>query len=82
MTAHNSRNTSNSRNKSDNRTANTVWMPAKVGMLLKIRDGSTIKDNSIIMDVNSSRAARIDSREDNNIQQGHQQQCRNSQLKH
>ncbi len=35
MTAHSSRNTSNSRNKSNNRTANTVWMPAKAGMLLK-----------------------------------------------
>ena len=35
MTAHNSSNVSNSRNKSNNRTANTVWMPAKAGMLLK-----------------------------------------------
>jgi hypothetical protein len=35
MTAHNSRNASNSRNESDNRTTNTVWMPAKAGMLLK-----------------------------------------------
>ncbi len=33
--AHNSTNASNSRNKSDNRTTNTVWMPAKAGMLLK-----------------------------------------------
>jgi hypothetical protein len=35
MTAHNSRNASNSRNESDNRIANTVWMTAKAGMLLK-----------------------------------------------
>ena len=36
MTAHSSRNASNSsRNESDNSTANTVWMPAKAGMLLK-----------------------------------------------
>jgi hypothetical protein len=35
MNAHNSTNSSNSRNKSDNRTTNTVWMPAKAGMLLK-----------------------------------------------
>jgi hypothetical protein len=38
---------------------------------VKIRDGSISRDNSIIMDVISSR---IDSREDSNIQQGHQQQ--------
>ncbi len=35
MTAHKSRNASNSKNESDNRTANTVWMTAKAGMLLK-----------------------------------------------
>ncbi len=35
MTAHNSGNASNSRSESDNRAANTVWMPAKAGMLLK-----------------------------------------------
>jgi hypothetical protein len=35
MTAHNSRNASNSRSESDNIAANTVWMPAKAGMLLK-----------------------------------------------
>jgi hypothetical protein len=35
MTAHNSRKASNSRNESDNRTANTVWMTAKAGMVLK-----------------------------------------------
>jgi hypothetical protein len=35
MTSYNCRNASNSRNKSDNRTANTVWMPAKAGMLSK-----------------------------------------------
>ena len=41
---------------------------------VKIRDGSSRKGNSIIMDSISSRTAQIDSREDNNIQQGHQQQ--------
>ncbi len=35
MTAHYNRNASNSRDESNNRTANTVWMPAKAGMLLK-----------------------------------------------
>jgi hypothetical protein len=40
----------------------------------KIRDGSSRKGNSIIMDGISSRTAQIDRREDNNIQQGHQQQ--------
>jgi hypothetical protein len=41
---------------------------------VKIRDGSSNRGISIIMDGISSRTARIDSREDNNIQQGHQQQ--------
>jgi hypothetical protein len=70
MAAHNSRNTSNSRNENDNRTANTVWMAAKAG----IRDDSSGRDNSIIIDVISSGTTRIASREDSNIQRGHQQQ--------
>jgi hypothetical protein len=43
---------------------------------VKIRDDSSSRDNSIIMDLDviGSRTARIDSREDSNIQQGHQQQ--------
>jgi hypothetical protein len=41
---------------------------------VKIRDGSSTRGISIIMDGISSRTARVDSREDNNIQQGHQQQ--------
>ncbi len=65
MAAHNSRNTSNSRNENDNRTANTGWMPAKAG----IRDDTSSRDNSIIIDVISSGTARIASREDSNIQQ-------------
>jgi hypothetical protein len=36
ITAHNSRNTNNIRNESNNRTANTLWTPAKAGMLAKI----------------------------------------------
>jgi hypothetical protein len=40
---------------------------------VKIRDDSSNRDNSIIMDVIISRIARIDSREDSNMQ-GHQQQ--------
>ena len=35
MTAHNSRNATNSKNASNNRTGNTIWIPAKAGMLLK-----------------------------------------------
>jgi hypothetical protein len=49
-------------------------MTAKAGMLLKFRDDSSSRYNSIIMDVISSRTSRIDSREDSNIQQGHQQE--------
>ncbi len=64
MTAHNSENARNSRNERDNRT---VWM-------LKIRDDSNSRDNSIIMDVISGMTARIDSREDSNIHHEHQQQ--------
>jgi hypothetical protein len=48
----------------DNKSRNAV----------KIRDDSCSKDNSIIMDVNSIRTAKKDSREYSNIQQGHQQQ--------
>jgi hypothetical protein len=70
MTAHNSSNASNSRNISEYRTANTVGMPAKAGMLLKSEMAAAVRDNSIIMDVISSRNARIDSREDNKIQHG------------
>jgi hypothetical protein len=41
---------------------------------VKIKDGSSSRGISIIMDGISSRTARIDSRDYNNIQQGHQQQ--------
>jgi hypothetical protein len=63
MTDHNSRNTNNSRNESNYRTANTVWTPAKAGMLAKVAKPATscieanssrdsrCKDNRIIMDV-------------------------------
>jgi hypothetical protein len=55
--------------------ATTGWMDAsKSRNAVKIRDGSSSRDNSIIMDVITSRTSRIDSREDSNIQQGHQQQ--------
>jgi hypothetical protein len=51
-------------------------MTPKAGMLLKLEmtaaAGTTT--SSFIMDVISSRTARIDSREASNIQQGHQQQ--------
>jgi hypothetical protein len=60
MTAHNSRNESN------NRTANTVWTQAKAGMyeyVLKpataCREAYYSKDKRNIIDVNSSRTARI-----------------------
>jgi hypothetical protein len=39
---------------------------------VKIRDVISSRDYSIIMDVISNRTARIDSREDSNIQQRHQ----------
>ncbi len=41
---------------------------------VQLRYDSSSRDNSIIMDVISIRTARMDSREDSNIQQGHQQQ--------
>ncbi len=67
---HNSTNASTSRNKRDNRTTNTVWMLTKTGILLK----SGMAAAAGIMDVISSRTARIDSRKDNNIHKGHLQQ--------
>jgi hypothetical protein len=53
MTAH-SRNASNSRNESNNRTANTVWMPAKAGMLFKseMTVAAWREDNNIIDTIN------------------------------
>jgi hypothetical protein len=76
MIAHNNaRNASNSRNKSYYRTSNTAWMPEirNAVKAVKIRDGSSSRESSIIMDV-IRRTAIIASRKDNNIQQGHQKQ--------
>jgi hypothetical protein len=75
MIAHNNRIASNSRNKSYYRTSNTAWMPEirNAVKAVKIRDGSSNRENSIIMDV-IRRTAIIASRKDNNIQQGHQKQ--------
>jgi hypothetical protein len=86
MTAHNSKNASNSRKRSYNRTTNTVWMPAKAGMLLKSEMTAAAGKIALswMSSLISNRTARIDSREDSNIQQGHQQAAtvRNSQLAH
>jgi hypothetical protein len=46
----------------------------KIFFVNKITDGSSRRGYSIIMDGISSRTARIDGREDYNIQQGHQKQ--------
>ncbi len=72
MTPHNSRNASNIRNKAT--TGPPTQYANKSRKAVKIRDGRSSRDNSIIMDVINRKTARIDSREDNNIQQGHQQE--------
>jgi hypothetical protein len=54
MAAHNSRKARNSRNESYNRTANTVWTPAKAGMLAQTkpatawREANSSRDNKNI----------------------------------
>ncbi len=73
--------TRNSRVASDNRTANTARMPANARMLLQSEMTSAAGSTySIIMDVISNRTARIDSREDSNIQQGHSHQQQQQEL--
>jgi hypothetical protein len=63
MTAHKSRNASNSRNESNNTTANTLWTPAKAGMLAKVvkpafREANCSRDSIKIRDDSSSRDNR------------------------
>jgi hypothetical protein len=47
LTAHSRRNAGNSRNECNNRAANTVWTPAKAGMLVK-----TVKPATLCREVN------------------------------
>jgi hypothetical protein len=63
MTAHNNMNTSSSRNESNIRTTNTVWTPAKAGMLTQV-----VKPATACRETNYSRDTiniRDDSSRDN-----------------
>ncbi len=75
MTAHNSRNARSSRNKSrKQQDSQHCMVDSESRNAVKIKDDNSSRDNSIIMDIISSGTARIDHRENSNIQQGHQQQ--------
>ncbi len=73
MTTQNSRDASNGRDERDKRTAKTVRMPAKAGMLLKAEMAAAA--GAIALSWMSSTVGPLEhSKEDSNIQQGHQQQ--------
>jgi hypothetical protein len=66
MTVHNSTNASNRWKDSNNRTANTLWTPAKAGMLAKVvkpacRVANYSRDTVKIRDDSSSRNTRMSS---------------------